>query len=57
MKKLDELGVKYDGNNKERLMDSLWKYCRKGISGPAFLINHPVLVAPLAKSNSNKKTV
>ena len=29
MKKLDELGVKYEGTNKERLTDSLWKYCRK----------------------------
>jgi hypothetical protein len=27
----------------------LWKYCRKNISGPAFLINHPKIVAPLAK--------
>lgn len=51
MKKLDELGVKYDGDNKERLTDSLWKYCRKQISGPAFLINHPILVAPLSKVN------
>ena len=50
-KKLQELGVVYDGNNKERLMDTLWKYCRKNIAGPAFLINHPTLVAPLAKSN------
>jgi len=50
MKKLDSLKVKYEGTNKERLMDTLWKYCRKNISGPAFLINHPVLVAPLAKS-------
>jgi lysyl-tRNA synthetase class 2 len=56
-KKLDELSVKYDGTNTERLMDSLWKYCRKNISGPAFLINHPVLVAPLAKSNPDGKTV
>ncbi len=50
-KKLDELGVKYDGDNKERLTDSLWKYCRKQISGPAFLIHHPTLVAPLSKIN------
>lgn len=27
--KLAELGVKYEGDNKERLMDTLWKYCRK----------------------------
>ncbi len=48
-KKLQELKVTYDGENKERLMDTLWKFCRKNISGPAFLINHPKLVSPLAK--------
>lgn len=47
--KLDELGVKYEGDNRERLMDTLWKYCRKQISGPAFLIHHPKLVSPLSK--------
>ncbi|MCF7815595.1 MAG: lysine--tRNA ligase [Candidatus Pacebacteria bacterium] len=47
--KLKELGVNYDGETKERLMDTLWKYCRKNISGPAFLVNHPKLVSPLAK--------
>jgi lysyl-tRNA synthetase, class II len=49
-KKLDELKTKYEGDNKERLTDTLWKYCRKNISGPAFLVNHPLLVSPLAKS-------
>jgi len=48
--KLDELKMKYDGVNRERLIDTLWKHCRKNIAGPAFLVNHPVLVAPLAKS-------
>ncbi len=57
VQKLDELKVKYDGTNRERLMDTLWKYCRKNISGPAFLINHPVLVAPLSKSNQDGQTV
>jgi lysyl-tRNA synthetase class 2 len=47
---LQKLGVKYDGTTKERLIDTLWKYCRKHIAGPAFLINHPKLVSPLAKS-------
>ena len=47
--KLQELGVSYEGNTKERLMDTLWKYCRKQIAGPAFVINHPKLVSPLAK--------
>lgn len=49
--KLEELGVKYDGENRERMIDSLWKYCRKTISGPAFLVNHPKLVAPLSKEH------
>lgn len=49
--KLALLKVKYEGNNRERLIDTLWKYCRKNIAGPAFLINHPLLVAPLAKKN------
>ncbi len=56
-KKLDALKVKYEGNNRERLIDTLWKYCRKNISGPAFLINHPLLVAPLAKSVKGKNVV
>ncbi len=47
--KLDELKVKYEGDNIERLTDTLWKYCRKHISGPAFLVGHPVIVSPLAK--------
>ncbi len=48
---LRRLGVQYDGKNKERMTDSLWKYCRKKISGPAFLVNHPKLVAPLSKEH------
>lgn len=51
--KLDELHVSYSGDNKERLMDTLWKYCRKSISGPAFLVNHPKLVSPLAKAKKD----
>jgi lysyl-tRNA synthetase class 2 len=54
-KKLDELKVKYEGDNKERLTDTLWKHCRKNIAGPAFVINHSVLVAPLAKSVKDEK--
>jgi lysyl-tRNA synthetase class 2 len=47
--KLKKLNVKYDGENKERLTDTLWKFCRKQISGPAWLVNHPKLVSPLSK--------
>ncbi len=48
--RLKELGVTYEGGNKERLIDTLWKYCRKNIAGPVFVINHPKIVSPLAKS-------
>jgi lysyl-tRNA synthetase class 2 len=27
----------------------LWKYCRKQIAGPGFLVNVPVFMEPLAK--------
>jgi lysyl-tRNA synthetase class 2 len=57
MARLTELKVKYDGTNKERLIDTLWKYCRKSISGPAFLVDHPMLVAPLAKAKAGRQTV
>lgn len=49
--KLKELGVSHDGTNRERMTDSLWKHCRKQVSGPAFLVNHPKLVAPLSKEH------
>jgi lysyl-tRNA synthetase, class II len=54
--KANELNIKFDGVNQERLIDTLWKYCRKNIAGPAFLINHPLLVAPLAKKNPDGMT-
>lgn len=51
--RLYELGVKFDGDNRERLTDTLWKYCRKQISGPSWLINHPKIVSPLSKIKSD----
>ena len=57
IKKLQTLKVEYDGENKERLIDTLWKYCRKNITGPAFVINHPVIVAPLAKMVNGTRVV
>jgi len=50
---LKRLKVKYGKGSRARLMDSLWKYCRKNISGPAFLINHPKFVSPLAKEKQD----
>ena len=52
---LNKLSVKYDPNTigRGRIIDLLWKYCRKQIKGPVFLINHPVVVSPLAKRKSD----
>ena len=58
-KKLRDLKVDYDNKtnfNLNRAIDNLWKYCRKQIAGPGFLINVPVMMEPLAKrmeSNPN----
>ena len=59
-KKLQELNIDYDKNgfNITRGIDNLWKYCRKQIAGPGFLINVPVAMEPLAKrSEKNSKVV
>ena len=51
--KLRDLKVEYDskGLNLNRAIDNLWKYCRKQIAGPGFLVNVPVTIEPLAKRN------
>ncbi|NPE27011.1 lysine--tRNA ligase [Methanococcoides sp. SA1] len=52
--KLAELKVECDTNvDKWRLADSLWKVCRKKISGPGFLVGHPIGLSPLAKSSKD----
>ncbi len=58
-KELDKLGIKYEekGLNKGRAVDILWKYCRKKIAGPGFLINVPIEVSPLAKKSENNPKV
>jgi lysyl-tRNA synthetase, class II len=48
--KLMELGVHVEGANRIRLIDNLWKTIRKTIAGPAFLVNQPKFISPLAKS-------
>ncbi len=48
--KLEKLEIKYDGETMERMIDTLWKYCRRKISGPVFLVGHPKLISPLSKS-------
>ncbi|MFA6552676.1 MAG: lysine--tRNA ligase [Candidatus Paceibacterota bacterium] len=48
---LKKLKVEYEkkGFNLTRGIDNLWKYCRRQIAGPGFLINVPVSMEPLAK--------
>jgi len=49
-KKLSELHEEYPRElEKPRLIDILWKHCRKKIFGPAFLTGQPVNLSPLAK--------
>lgn len=49
-KRLDSLKIDYDPEvDKWRLVDLLWKYCRKQLSGPGFLVGQPVELSPLAK--------
>ncbi len=51
---LQKHGVKLDGQvNRPRLVDDLWKIIRKTIAGPAFLVNEPKFMSPLAKSKSD----
>jgi len=58
-KQLQKLGVEYDkkGFNRTRAIDNLWKYCRKQLSGPGFLINLPVDVSPLAKRDEKNEKI
>jgi len=57
--KLDELEVKYDkkGLNLVRATDILWKYCRKKLGGPGFLVGTPVSLSPLAKRDSDNPQI
>lgn len=50
LKTIKKLGIEHESTHERgRLMDVLWKHCRRKISGPAFLVGQPVEVAPLAK--------
>jgi len=57
--KLNELKVAYDpkGFNITRAIDNLWKYCRKQIAGPGFLVGTPITVSPLAKRDENNGSI
>ncbi|HEY1085160.1 MAG TPA: lysine--tRNA ligase [Candidatus Saccharimonadales bacterium] len=40
-------------DNRNRSLDKLWKKYRKTLGGPAFLVDMPVFMQPLAKVNKN----
>ncbi len=51
LKVVKENGVVLTGViNRSRLIDNCWKIVRKTIVGPAFLLNEPKFMSPLAKS-------
>ena len=43
--------------NRNRMIDTMWKHIRTTVSGPAFLVNHPMLVSPLAKSREDNPKI
>jgi lysyl-tRNA synthetase class 2 len=50
MEFLKKENIEFDAKvDKWRLVDILWKFCRKQLSGPGFLVGQPVELAPLAK--------
>jgi len=58
IKKLNKIKIEHDNKaSLGRLIDILWKQCRKEIPGPAFLVGHPVLVSPLAKRDSKDRNI
>ena len=53
--KLKEHGLEIEKqDNRNRALDKLWKKYRKSISGPAFLIDMPTFMQPLAKVQEGK---
>ena len=51
LKVLKEKAIEIEGGiNRNRMIDGMWKSIRATISGPVFLIHHPMFVSPLAKS-------
>ena len=54
LKVLKEKGIEIEGDvNRNRMIDNMWKVIRATVSGPAFLVNHPMFVSPLAKARED----
>ncbi len=51
-------GIEDDfAQNLHRGIDNLWKNLRREIAGPAFLVNHPKYLSPLAKAKAHEPHV
>ncbi|MFC1780336.1 lysine--tRNA ligase [Patescibacteria group bacterium] len=48
--KKNKIDIEFE-NNRNRMVDNLWKIIRKEVSGPAALLNVPKFISPLAKSH------
>lgn len=55
--KLNELNIKVGDYNRMRMIDYLCKSIRKTIAWPAFLIDEPKFMSPLAKSDVNNPEI
>jgi len=53
--KLQDLKVEYEKFDEvSKGIDQLWKYCRRSIAGPGWLIYPPKVVSPLAKESAER---
>jgi len=53
-----ENDIELEGDiNRNRLIDNLWKIIRATISGPAFLVNQPKFISPLAKAHEDNHSL
>jgi len=58
LKVIKDQGIKLSGTvNRSRLIDNIWKIIRKNITGPAFLVNEPKFMSPLAKSKQDDPNI
>ena len=55
--KVNKIVLEEGAVNRTRLVDNLWKIVRKDIAGPAFLVNEPKFISPLAKSKKEDERI